>query len=233
MGQPPLKILIAYHGRKENFMRRMTNFWAFIKKLAGLIGFTGNKIEVGNDMEVDGDLEVNSSFKAASLTDGTTTKTMTEVLAGGGGVTIESGDLVTYHNSLDMTIYDKRWLFDGHTLKVFIVFGNHTGSEKQLTSENFAFMLDKSNLTPSNMSAELFATIINKFPPSKELAGTGYIFSTNDGNTDMRVTCLITTDKRKIIFRPAKATYVPSVGSTLNSLMFELFIQQSFVEGQS
>lgn len=85
MGQPPLKILIAYHGRKENFMRRMTNFWAFIKKLAGLIGFTGNKIEVGNDLEVDGDLEVNSSLKAETLTDGTTTKTMTEVLAGGGG----------------------------------------------------------------------------------------------------------------------------------------------------
>lgn len=91
MGQPPLKILIAYHGRKENFMRRMTNFWAFIKKLAGLIGFTGNKIEVGNDLEVDGDLEVNSSLKAETLTDGTTTKTMTEVLAGGGGgVTLNS-----------------------------------------------------------------------------------------------------------------------------------------------
>lgn len=38
-------------------MRRMTNFWAFIKKLAGLIGFTGNKIEVGNDLEVDGKLK--------------------------------------------------------------------------------------------------------------------------------------------------------------------------------
>lgn len=38
-------------------MRRMTNFWAFIKKLAGLIGFTGDKIEIGNDLEVDGKLK--------------------------------------------------------------------------------------------------------------------------------------------------------------------------------
>lgn len=65
MGQPPLKILIAYHGRKENFMRRMTNFWAFIKKLAGLIGFTGNKIEVGNDLEVDGNFIANGSNQYA------------------------------------------------------------------------------------------------------------------------------------------------------------------------
>lgn len=38
-------------------MKRMTNFWGFIKKLAGLIGFTGDKIEVGNDLEVDGKLK--------------------------------------------------------------------------------------------------------------------------------------------------------------------------------
>lgn len=38
-------------------MKRMTNFWAFIKKLAGLIGFTGDKIEIGNDLEVDGKLK--------------------------------------------------------------------------------------------------------------------------------------------------------------------------------
>lgn len=81
-------------------MRRMTNFWAFIKKLAGLIGFTGNKIEVGNDLEVDGDLEVNSSLKAETLTDGTTTKTMTEVLAGGGGGGLDI-DLTKGVNSIE------------------------------------------------------------------------------------------------------------------------------------
>lgn len=43
--------------RNLNFMKRMTQFWAFIKKLAGLVGFNGDKIEVGNDLEVDGKLK--------------------------------------------------------------------------------------------------------------------------------------------------------------------------------
>lgn len=48
---------------RKYFMRRMTNFWAFIIRLAGLIGFTGDKIEIGNDLDVDGDLKVNSNAK--------------------------------------------------------------------------------------------------------------------------------------------------------------------------
>lgn len=61
-------------------MRRMTNFWAFIKKLASLIGFTGDKIEVGNDLEVDGkikcienivDIDNNERFKNIPLTPNT------------------------------------------------------------------------------------------------------------------------------------------------------------------
>lgn len=46
-------------------MRRMIpqNLIDFVKKLATLIGFSGNKIEVGNDLEVDGKLDVNSETK--------------------------------------------------------------------------------------------------------------------------------------------------------------------------
>ncbi len=80
-------------------MRRMTNFWAFIKKLASLIGFTGDKIEVGNDLEVDGDLTINGGdvVQAVSGTsDGDNWKTLTigdttkNLGGGGGGATLET-----------------------------------------------------------------------------------------------------------------------------------------------
>lgn len=138
-------------------MKRMTQFWAFIKKLAGLVGFNGNKIEVGNDLEVDGNLEVNSSIKAETLTDGTTTKTMTEVLAGGGSDAI-GGELVISSNTYNLSIKNKRWTYSNGIFEVNVIVINDTGEARTVKGGDLAF-----KLTATELGTNLFNKLANVY----------------------------------------------------------------------